>query len=471
MKYISIHYSGVITKKLIVEGITSKKGEQVKPTIISDAIHNRGNRYLKPLYQNIVRLLNEENDDDGTITDLLADMGEELDPNYVRRLSIKYIKRRILGAKRVYIFNGYIPNIRELAPLLSGRDNIRIMTLSPESRFLPQRARELDQSIQFYNSKVTDDLATLIEKGVSRKHIKLYNGLPSTPFYIFDDDIYCGFFLHGILAADSPQRKYDANSPEGKLLLNEFNTMWQAASDLPNHHEFSPPRHEKVQAFLDLMPGMERDLTPRTLRGMGDDMKGVYRFARYRASSVKDNTKVQKDRKNKPIVTGWIQIHPYDHEEGIVRFTAKIPNSFRASTINMHDVNGVVMPYQNFVILIGETSDGKNPVFVGMQKFDTEKYDPKRVRPMGLLLRRHPRGLFVSGRVIFKKVPYENIETAQISHDLNNPKNKQSIYISTTDFEKEFGHKADKLRFDSNSGSRTLLSKLLDMESDNLSIE
>ena len=402
-----------LTNSDIVAGILDTKGRQAPASIIQEVRKGNGKRYIPLLHKSISSLIDKYDVSDSYVNVEFERLSIALDPYQASQLSADFVKRKIRSAKkRVYIFNNFIPDIEEFAHLLNRVPDVRLILMAPNSRYLEERANEIGQSLSEFHSILSRQLEHIRETITIKSALRLYSGLPSNPFYIFDDDIYCGFFLHKRLAAKSPHRLFKANTADGELLEQEFEEIWAKSHELKAIRlPVALPR--KAQALIDIIPSARGAMSIGKLEDNSDQMKGQYIFARYRSSAIDKSSEDYKE----PIVIGEVELLPYDLNEGVLRFKAALPNKKGSKKLTWSEFSGVFIPFKKFVILIGDhssekapsNSDGKPnssskanklPVVMILQRFEKGEKKLQKNPPQGLVLRRHPNGQIISSRVV-----------------------------------------------------------------------
>lgn len=422
----------------ILKDLPGREGQPIDESVLKGVYSGNSPNFIKPIARNIGRLLDKR--DGGRIEhqELLGKITAEVDPDYCPKLTGAYIAWRVANAKRVYIFNTYLPRLAGYLKLLRNVEDLKIIVIAADSPLIADRAREMDDETQQFHNEVTKNLSDLLKEDISSEFIKEFPGTPRTPLYIFDDDIFCGFFLTDVYAIDSPQRKFKANTEEGITLLQEFDNLWGRSSNTIDNYFMPPVIYPNMQILNNLFPSLRRSLSPKTIRHVGEEMEGIYKFARFRGSYDPS-----KENQN-PIVSGLLQIFPFERHSGAIRFLAKLPSKQAVEFDDLPTVEGCIIPYEKYVFMIGESKgaeiENQNPIFVGLQRFVRTPSNYQYIRPIGLLLRQHPSGEVLSGRVMFKCLGGKDIFAAYKKHFNKN------TYMSEAEFEEEFDEKTNRLK-------------------------
>ena len=170
-------------------------------------------------------------------------------------------------------------------------------------------------------------------------------------------------------------------------------------------------------------------------------MQGTYKFARYRSST-------NRSKRELPIVSGVTVIYPYDEKTGVVRFKDAIPRPDFKETgpDNVNPYSGIVIPYGDFVFLIGDEEEGGFPILLALQT-----RSPKRQELLGMVLRRHPSGPVLASKVAYKRLDeergYTKVDSAGDPYDtyLQSVANTE-LFLTEDEFEKQFNRPVTEIR-------------------------
>lgn len=425
-----------------VKGIKVGKSGSATAQLIQDAKRGNGRRHFRAIYENLAEWVDRLEFDGSDVNTNLDELERLIDPSQARRLSVHFVKRKIRTAKkRVYIFNTFIPGLTSFATLLNDVDDVKVVMMAPDSPFLEDRAKRLDLGMPTFHAQLKVDLQSLKRVLVNQDRVRLYKGIPLMPIYIFDDEIYCGFFLHKIRAADAPHRVFDASSGDGQLILDEFDHIWENSSKVSDTQTIPYYRSASARAWLSLIPSSKDYVDESLLGKVAKQISGNYAFARFRSSSLDKDIEAKKA----PIVVGQVSLHPYDPKTGLLSFSAQLPNLTKSDDGRIlpcwHAFEGYMIPYRKHLILIGDhqDEDDKSPTFMMLQRFKKNSCDFRRDPPQGLTLRKHPNGQVIASRIVLLK---NHRSEFGYSRDMLEKK----THLSREDFVRHFAHVQEPLR-------------------------
>jgi len=421
----------------ILKDVPTRTGEPADQKTLSGIYNGRSPNFIKVIAQNISRLLQERKFTDVAYQQLLWTIFEEVDPDYCPPFTAEYVRYRISKSKTVHISNNFLPFLKSYADLLKDVDDLKIVLMSPSSTHLNDRANQIGDKVQIIHNEIASDLSLLEEKGVPIECVKQNYDMPRNPFYIFDNDIFCGFYLSGKLAIDSPFRKFDAGKEDGKKLSQEFENIWIKAK--PASYDVRTPIavHKDVQMLSTLFPSLVHAASGKVVRELGDQIEGVYRFARFRRTYYRD------PNVNMPIITGLMQFFPFTQDGGL-RWEAVLPDPHITDFSKLPRVKGRIIPSKSNIFLIGETSgeaiEDKHPTLAGTKKFVRTDENWKYLTFQGILLRQHTDEDIYTSRVIFKAENCPNLWDAQ---ELIG---RENVYMNKQQFGKVFNMPWENLR-------------------------
>lgn len=386
-----------------VKGIEVGKSGPATAQLIQDAKRGNGRRHFRAIYDNLAEWVDRLEMDGSDLNINLDELERLIDPSQARRLSVHFVKRKIRTAKkRVYIFNTFIPGIASFGSLLNDVEDVKVVMMAPDSPFLEDRAGRLDYGMRKFHSQLKMDLQNLERLLVNQDCLRVYKEIPLMPIYIFDDEIFCGFFLHNTLAADAPQRVFDVQSDDGKLMLDEFDHIWENSKSVSDKRSFPFYRSQPARALASLVPSSDKYIDESLLNRIASEISGNYAFARFRSSSLDESFEARKA----PIIVGQVSLHPFDPEVGLLKFSAELPQRVKQGdndvSIIWFPFEGFMVPYGKHLVLIGDHKNKKDraPTFMMLQRFDKSLCDFRRAPPEGLTLRKHPNGQVMASRVV-----------------------------------------------------------------------
>jgi len=410
--------------------------------------------FIKPIAHNIAKFLDGNGYTDIKHQELLWTILDEVDPDFCPKFSHEFLRYRIKRAKKVRIFNNYLPLLEHYVDLLKEVEDLQIVIMSPESIYLNDRAIQLEKDMQFVHGRIASNMSSLEQNDVPKDSVRQFEGMPRNPFYIFDEDIFCGFFLSEKEAVNAPFRKFSIDSDEGELLYDEYDLIWGKSyeTSLGNQTQTAVPKD--TQMLSALFPSLREQMSGDKLQSISKRISGVYQFSRYRRSHFHDVRKasasnsLSKFKHGRCIVTGIMQIYGLD-DYGAISFSATLPHPTITETNRLPVVNGRVLPFKNSLFLIGETSgksyENRLPVFFGMKSFERTESNVAHLAFQALLLRQQKDDDISTKRVIFRPVPETDLRAA------TNRYMGRGFYRSETEFLKEFNVDPKYLKLDKNN--------------------
>lgn len=411
-------YGTDLVNAAVFKDVRNKNGERVKPTCLSGIYSGSSSNLVRGISENIGELLYAEGNNSVEHQRRLWEITRVFHPTYSPRLTLAYLKMRVQNAQTVYILSTYLRYFETLAPLLRDVRNLRILLMSHESEFLEVRSKQLYQTREEFADRISENLMSLSRHDIDFNAVRQYRSAPSFPIYRFDDDIYCGFYSHGREAADGPQRHFRADSDYGEEIIKEFDTIWddQTGSQtvtktiLENH----PLPRSYNQVVQGLVPERAKSITPLKLKSIKNNMGGMYQFARLY------DTKDEPHPEKIPVISGLLQIHTHEECADDLTFSARLP-IFKTNHLKEEvEIEGRIIPYHDFVLLIGEThrrANGRSyPVIMALQTFTRTKENWDKIFPRSQMLREHANGYFLGSRMVLRCLPETTFMDAKREH-------------------------------------------------------
>jgi len=402
----------------ILKDVPTRTGKPASITTLRGVYNGRSPNFIKIIAQNISEGLAKRKQTDVLYQELLWKIFEEVDPEYCPKLTKEYFRYRVSTANTVYISNNFLPYLNDYADLLGEVDDLKIVIMAPDSAFLPDRASQIGDKVQKMHNTIADNLTLLMENNIPLEAVKLHKGMPRNPFYIFDDDIFCGFYLEGDIALKCPFRKFNAETTDGKKLIEEYDRIW--ATSKPASYDLRTPVavHKDIQMLSILFPSLKEEASGKVVRQLGDQIAGVYRFSRFRRSYYRDQSVAM------PIITGLMQFFPFT-EDGGLKWEAVLPDSNIEDFNKLPRIKGRIIPSKTNLYLLGETVgeniEDKHPTLAGIKRFVRTGYNWKYLTFQGFLLRQQTDDDIYASRVIFKAEQFNNLWDARHTISKNNP--------------------------------------------------
>lgn len=150
-------------------------------------------------------------------------------------------REKLETAKNVVILQTFIPDtpllLKSIRKMVANGGQIRILIVHPdEAGIISMRAKTLGKPDLYIKREIIKDILDLknLRKDIDDEVNIMFRGcrvMPSVSIYSTDDTLFVGNFLINTNAIEGAQLEFDNSSRYSKLILDEFNRLWEDHSD------------------------------------------------------------------------------------------------------------------------------------------------------------------------------------------------------------------------------------------------